>query len=48
LFDKDDQYHYFKVGVYHLNNTSDADEYAQATFYVIRNAHKGYAASEYE
>jgi poly(beta-D-mannuronate) lyase len=46
LFDEDDQYHYFKVGVYHLNNSSDTDEYAQATFYEIRNAHTGYADSE--
>ena len=46
LFDEDDQYHYFKVGVYHLNNSSDPDEYAQATFYEIRNAHTGYAKSE--
>lgn len=46
LFDTQDQYHYFKVGVYHLNNSSDIDEYAQATFYAIRNAHNGYAASE--
>ena len=46
LFDTDDQYHYFKVGVYHLNNSSDVDEYAQATFYEIRNAHTGYAGSE--
>jgi hypothetical protein len=27
---------------------SDADEYAQATFYLIRNVQLGYAASEYE
>jgi len=46
LFDADDQYHYFKVGVYHLNNSSGADEYAQATFYDIRNTHSGYAGSE--
>ena len=46
LFDEDDQYQYFKVGVYHLNNSSDADEYAQATFYEIRNSHLGYAESE--
>ena len=46
LFDEDDQYHYFKVGVYHLNNSSDPDEFAQATFYEIRNAHSGYAESE--
>ncbi len=46
LFDLDDQYHYFKVGVYHLNNSSDPDEFAQATFYEIKNSHSGYAASE--
>lgn len=46
LFDQDGQYHYFKVGVYHLNNSSEPDEYAQATFYEIRNAHTGYAQSE--
>ncbi len=46
LFDADGQYHYFKVGVYHLNNSSDPDEYAQATFYDIRNAHTGYSQSE--
>ena len=32
LFGEVDQYHYFKVAVYRLKNTSDADEYAQATF----------------
>ena len=46
LYDADEQYHYFKVGVYHLNNSSDPAEYAQATFYEIRNSHTGYAASE--
>ncbi|MCF2949550.1 polysaccharide lyase family 7 protein [Paraglaciecola aquimarina] len=46
LFDEDGQYQYFKVGVYHLNNSSDEDEYAQATFYEIRNSHLGYAKSE--
>lgn len=46
LYDADGQYMYFKVGVYHLNNSSLPSEYAQATFYEIRNAHKGYAASE--
>ncbi|GAC15344.1 polysaccharide lyase family 7 protein [Aliiglaciecola lipolytica] len=46
LFDQDGQYMYFKVGVYHLNNSSDPDEYAQATFYEIKNSHTGYAASE--
>ncbi|MDO6693210.1 polysaccharide lyase family 7 protein [Aliiglaciecola sp. 3_MG-2023] len=46
MFDEDGQYHYFKVGVYHLNNSSDPDEYAQATFYEIKNSHTGYSASE--
>ena len=46
LYDAEDQYHYFKVGVYHLNNSSDPAEYAQATFYEIRNSHTGYTASE--
>ena len=31
---------------FHVNNSSDPDEYAQATFYEIRNSHTGYAASE--
>lgn len=46
LYDQDGQYHYFKVGVYHLNNSSEPDEYAQATFYEIKNSHTGYNASE--
>lgn len=45
-YDEDGQYHYFKVGVYHLNNSSDPEEYAQATFYEIKNSHTGYAQSE--
>lgn len=46
LYDQDSQYHYFKVGVYHVNNSSVPEEYAQATFYQIKNSHTGYAASE--
>ncbi|MBQ4830793.1 polysaccharide lyase family 7 protein [Alteromonas sp. MMG017] len=45
-YDEDGQYHYFKVGVYHLNNSSDPEEFAQATFYEIKNSHTGYAQSE--
>lgn len=45
-YDEDGQYHYFKVGVYHLNNSSDPDEFAQATFYEIKNSHTGYVQSE--
>lgn len=46
LYDADNQYHYFKVGVYHLNNSADPSEYAQATFYEIKNSHMGYVDSE--
>jgi poly(beta-D-mannuronate) lyase len=46
LYDAEDQYQYFKVGVYQGNNSSAADEYVQATFYEIRNSHTGYADSE--
>lgn len=45
-YDEDNQYHYFKVGVYHVNNSSDPDEFAQATFYDIKNSHTGYNHSE--
>ena len=33
------QYMYFKAGVYHLNNSGDADDYAQATFYALDKTH---------
>lgn len=42
-YDSDDQYQYFKAGVYHLNNSADQGEYAQATFYEINNSHDKYA-----
>ncbi|WP_252736144.1 polysaccharide lyase family 7 protein [Aestuariibacter sp. A3R04] len=45
-YDDSGQYQYFKVGVYHVNNSSDPDEFAQATFYTIRNSHTGYIFSE--
>lgn len=45
-FDDEDEWHYFKVGLYHLNNTAADDDYVQATFYEIRNSHDGYSASE--
>lgn len=45
-YGEDNQYHYFKVGVYHLNNSSSPEEFAQATFYEIKNSHTGYAQSE--
>ncbi|WP_394175569.1 polysaccharide lyase family 7 protein [Thalassotalea litorea] len=37
-----DEYNYFKAGVYNQNNTGDADDYVQATFYSIVNTHDGY------
>ncbi|MBC3765801.1 polysaccharide lyase family 7 protein [Neptunicella marina] len=46
LYNQADQYHYFKVGLYHLNNSSDPDDYVQGTFYQIKNSHNGYVASE--
>ncbi|MGJ8691208.1 MAG: polysaccharide lyase family 7 protein [Thalassotalea sp.] len=36
------QYMYFKAGVYNQNNTGDAADYVQATFYKIENKHTGY------
>lgn len=33
------QYMYFKAGVYHLNNSGDDDDYAQATFYALEKSH---------
>ncbi|MDG1121621.1 MAG: polysaccharide lyase family 7 protein [Glaciecola sp.] len=49
-YEDPNQYMYFKVGVYHLNNTSDPSsdtgQFAQATFYEIRNSHDGYVFSE--
>lgn len=33
------QYMYFKAGVYHLNNSGDADDFAQATFYALEKTH---------
>ncbi len=33
------QYMYFKAGIYHLNNSGDANDYAQATFYALDKTH---------
>ena len=30
---------YFKAGVYHVNNSGDDDDYAQATFYALEKTH---------
>ncbi|AWB67272.1 polysaccharide lyase family 7 protein [Saccharobesus litoralis] len=45
-YDLGGQYMYFKAGVYNQNNSSDSDDYVQATFYQIKNSHAGYAYSE--
>ncbi|WP_192022211.1 polysaccharide lyase family 7 protein [Shewanella sp. WPAGA9] len=42
-YDAGNQYMYFKAGVYNQNNTGDADDYVQATFYSLSNKHDGYA-----
>lgn len=42
-YDQGGQYMYFKAGVYNQNNTGNATDYAQATFYKIENKHTGYA-----
>ena len=41
-YDAADQYQYFKAGVYNQNNTGNADDYVQATFYRLVNTHDGY------
>ncbi|MBX2847450.1 MAG: polysaccharide lyase family 7 protein [Acidiferrobacterales bacterium] len=38
-YDEDDKYQYFKAGVYNQNNTGDADDYVQATFYSLEKSH---------
>ena len=36
----DDDYLYFKAGVYNQNNSGDPDDYVQATFYALHNRHQ--------
>jgi hypothetical protein len=38
-FDESGQYMYFKAGLYHANNSGDADDYAQVTFYRLEKSH---------
>lgn len=45
-YDEADQYMYFKVGVYHVNNSANPDEQAKVTIYSVRNSHKNYKYSE--
>jgi len=37
--DTQDDYMYFKAGVYNQNNTGDDDDYVQATFYSLEHTH---------
>lgn len=46
LVDDEEQYMYFKAGVYNQNNTGLDHDYVQATFYEIKNAHTNYEFSE--
>lgn len=38
-YDTDDQYQYFKLGAYHVNNSADMSEFAQVTFYDVEVDH---------
>jgi poly(beta-D-mannuronate) lyase len=38
-FNVSGQYMYFKAGIYHVNNSGDASDYAQATFYALKKIH---------
>ena len=40
---KPNEYMFFKAGIYHVVNSGDKGDYAQATFYKIENKHTGYA-----
>lgn len=41
-YHKGNQYMYFKAGVYNQNNSGDAKDFVQATFYHLNNQHRGY------
>jgi poly(beta-D-mannuronate) lyase len=38
-FNAGGQYMYFKAGIYHVNNSGNADDFAQATFYALEKSH---------
>ena len=38
-FNVSGQYMYFKAGIYHVNNSGNATDYAQATFYTLEKTH---------
>ncbi|WP_194766744.1 polysaccharide lyase family 7 protein [Tamlana sp. I1] len=41
-FNVSGQYMYFKAGVYNQNNSGNADDYVQATFYALEKSHTTY------
>lgn len=41
-YDVNKEFMYFKAGVYNQNNTGDADDYVQATFYELGASHNQY------
>ncbi len=41
-YGSNNQYMYFKAGVYNQNNSGDPRDYVQATFYHLNNSHPGY------
>lgn len=41
-YNKNNQYMYFKAGVYNQNNSGNPKDYVQATFYHLDNQHEGY------
>ncbi len=41
-YDIENEYMYFKAGVYNQNNSGDPDDFVQATFYVLEASHSQY------
>lgn len=41
-YDIEDDFMYFKAGVYHVNDMADDGEFAQVTIYELENTHQGY------
>jgi hypothetical protein len=41
-YDVEDEYLYFKAGVYNQNDSGDPQDFDQATFYSLENRHQGY------
>lgn len=38
-YDEGGQYQYFKAGIYHINSSGNPDDYAQVTFYELKQSH---------